>query len=243
VPERKTRIPNASRGRRAGDAGEQTESRDGPPRNVRGRRTRQMLVDAARTVFEREGFLHTRIADICTAAKTSHGNFYTYFPSKEEIFREVVDSVEMDLLTMAGAPPEADPVERVRIANRHYLKQYRDNAAILSVIQQVATFDPEVRELLVKRQRELAGVIERRTRALQKAGQADRNVDPAYAAQALGGMVADFADHLFNDKTAFDLESSVDQLTRLWVNALGITTKPPATRTKRSQRGHVSLTD
>ncbi|WP_018504329.1 TetR/AcrR family transcriptional regulator [Parafrankia discariae] len=224
MPERTqngTARPNAPRARR--DAVE-TGKRRGTGRTRRGRESRGQLVDAARAVFERDGFLHARVADICDLAGFSHGSFYTYFVSKEEIFREVVDSVELDLLTPDPTGSEKDPVERIRAANRHYLETYAANAKIMQVIQQVATFDNEVLTIRLQRHEVFAHAIERRIRILQETDLADRNVDPAYAAQALGGMVAYFADLLFNTENGspFELETAVSQLTILWTNALGI---------------------
>jgi len=43
----------------------------------RGVRTRQALVDAARVVFEREGYLDARLTDITAEASCSSGTFYT----------------------------------------------------------------------------------------------------------------------------------------------------------------------
>jgi AcrR family transcriptional regulator len=176
-------------------------------------------------VFERDGFLHARVADICDLAGLSHGSFYTYFHSKEEIFREVVDSVELDLLTPEPVPAGTDAIARIRAANRHYLETYAANAKIMRVIQQVATFDADVRRIRLQRHEEFALAIERRTLSLQQDEVADRCVDPAYAAQALGGMVAYFAELLFNTENSagFDVETAVEQLTLLWRNALGIT--------------------
>jgi AcrR family transcriptional regulator len=179
-------------------------------------------VHAARTVFEEQGFLHARVADVCKAANTSHGTFYTYFDSKEAVFKEVVDSVELDLLAVDRMPEDTDPVERIRVANRHYLETYRANAKIMAVIHQVATFDADVRATRVQRQNAFAAAIERRTRAYQEAGLADPDVDPRYAAQALGGMVAFFAEDMFSQDTGFTLDEAVEQLTVLWANAVGL---------------------
>ncbi|OHV48806.1 TetR/AcrR family transcriptional regulator [Pseudofrankia sp. BMG5.36] len=235
-------IPNASRGWQ----GEARAKRRGTGRTSRGRQTRDQLLDAARVVFERDGFLHARVADICDEAGTSHGSFYTYFISKEEIFRKVVDSVELDLLavgvggggagatgagaTGAGAAGTtgADAIERIRAANEHYLRTYAANAGIMRVIHQVATIDVDVWRIRFQRQDAFAHSIERRIRQLQADGLADPDVEPAYAAQALGGMVAYFAELLFNshDPVDFDADKAVDELTRIWLNALGI--KHPA---------------
>ncbi|MFD0853526.1 TetR/AcrR family transcriptional regulator, partial [Actinomadura adrarensis] len=200
----------------------------GTGRTIRGRETRRKLLEAAKEVFERDGFVHARIADMCTAAGVSHGSFYTYFVTKEEIFTEVADSIELDLLTLEPAPADTDPVERIRLANEHYLRAYGANAKIMSVIHQVSTIDPEVRRTRLQRQNAFAQAIERRIRQLQESGDADQGIDPAYTAQALGGMVAHFADHLFNTDNPFDLETATEQLTRIWVNALGMRYSPKA---------------
>jgi AcrR family transcriptional regulator len=222
VAQRQTRIPNASRGRKGdGTDEEPAEKRRGTGRTSRGRRTRQLLVDAARTVFERDGFLHARIADICDEAGISHGSFYTYFVSKEQIFGEVVDTVELDLLRLEP-PAEEEPIERIRSANRQYLEHYRDNAGIMAVIQQVSTFDAEVQATRIQRHDEFAHAIERRTVEYQKAGIADPEVDPWLSAIALGGMVAFVADQMFVQHQDIGLDDAVDQLTLLWANAIGL---------------------
>jgi AcrR family transcriptional regulator len=162
------------------------------------------------------------VADICAEAGISHGSFYTYFVSKEEVFNEIVDSVEFDLLTVEGPPEGADPVERIRAANRHYLEAYREHAGILRVIQQVSTFDNDVRQTRVQRQTEFAHAIERRTRDYQKRGLVHADIDPWIAANALGGMVSQLADQMFVQGQQFDFDQTVEQLTMLWVNAVGL---------------------
>ena len=55
---------------------------------------------AAREVFERDGFLDARIADITATARTATGSFYTYFTSKEEIFLAVVDELSDEVASI-----------------------------------------------------------------------------------------------------------------------------------------------
>ena len=64
------------------------------PRSRKGIETRARLIAAAKEVFERDGFLDARISDIAEQAGLSHGSFYHYFESKEEVFREVAAGVE-----------------------------------------------------------------------------------------------------------------------------------------------------
>jgi AcrR family transcriptional regulator len=62
-------------------------------KTARGLATQAALVQAAQKVFERDGFLDARIADITATARTATGSFYTYFEGKEEIFAAVVDAL------------------------------------------------------------------------------------------------------------------------------------------------------
>jgi AcrR family transcriptional regulator len=217
--QRRAQLPNASR--RRTDVAPAVKRR-GTGRTERGRQSRQQLIDAARTIFERDGFLRARIADICDEAQTAYGSFYTYFVSKEEIFHEVVDSVEIDLLRLEPFPEDAQPIERIRGANRHYLETYQRNAGILRVIMQVSTFDEAVSQTRVLRQDGFARAIERRTRIYQEQGLADPDLDPWLAANALGGMVAFIADMVVSGDSPLDVDDVVDQLTKLWANAINL---------------------
>lgn len=219
--QRRAAIPNAAKPR-PGVADDPGRTRRGTGRTSRGRDTRQRLVAAARSVFERDGFLHARIADICTEAGVAQPSFYTYFVSKEEIFDEVVSSVDLDMLTMPGRGAARDPVDRIRDANRHYLEFYRDHAGLLAVIDQMATFDVRVRDARRERHDRFARAIEGRIRSHQREGLVDRRIDPYFAANALGGMVTAMATHLFVHGTSDDIGHAVEQLTLLWTNAIGV---------------------
>ena len=63
------------------------------PRSAKGRRTRARLLEAGKTVFERDGFLQARISDIAAEAQVSHGSFYHYFDSKESVLDELFTSL------------------------------------------------------------------------------------------------------------------------------------------------------
>ena len=93
APRGSTRVPKAAVSEQgAPDAGPDTGQSG--PRSRKGERTRARLIDAAREVFERDGFLTARIADIASTAGLSQGSFYHYFESKEQIFREVAAAQE-----------------------------------------------------------------------------------------------------------------------------------------------------
>ena len=122
------------------------------PRSLKGTRTRVRLLEAAKEIFEENGFLEARISDIAERAGLSHGSFYHYFDSKEEIFREVAASVEETLgEPMSGVilDPEsrATPPERIREALRRHLENYQREARIIGVIEQMSRYDKQVSAL------------------------------------------------------------------------------------------------
>jgi AcrR family transcriptional regulator len=198
--------------------------------------TRARLLEAARTVFERDGFLTARISDIAATAGLSQGSFYHYFDSKEQIFREVAAAQEERLT----APAEDEPTRRgesaravIRRANRRYLERYRAAAPLMGVIEQVSRYDDDVSRARIATQKHFAERAERSIRRLQRDGLADKKVDAVLAADALGAMVARFAElWMVQEYRAYDFEDAVEQLTRLWANALGLPDEPGEKRSK-----------
>ena len=194
------------------------------PRSRKGAQTRARLLEAAKTVFEKDGFLDARISDIAAQAGLSHGSFYHYFDSKEQIFREVAETQEA-ILT---APPQASdrPVtdrERIERANRRYLERYRDQSKIMAVVEEVSRYDDQVNAARMDRQKRFADRAEESIRRLQKDGLADPDVDAEIAALALGSMVARVAElWLVEGWGDYDIDRVNDALTTMWANAIGL---------------------
>jgi AcrR family transcriptional regulator len=212
---------------------------DAEPRSPKGRRTRARLLEAGKAVFERDGFLQARITDIAAEAGVSHGSFYHYFETKEAIFREIAEEVEVRLVSMDDIAhdlgSDAGPIDRIRAANRSYLTAYRKEARIMRVIEEVSRYNDDVRMARSKRDDYLTVRTESAIARLQADGLADKRLDTRHAAIALGGMVAKFAEMMFIGGARFDLETAVEQLTLLWANALGI--KENRSRRPRTAKG------
>ena len=67
-----------------------TASADKEPRTERGRKTLRRLLEAAAAEFGERGFHDAAITGITQRAGVALGTFYTYFESKEEVFRALV---------------------------------------------------------------------------------------------------------------------------------------------------------
>jgi AcrR family transcriptional regulator len=204
----------------------------GNPITRRGQRTRAGLVEAAAAVFAEKQFLDTNVSDITRRAGTAHGTFYRYFESKEEIFREVALDLQRKM-ALHGAgddavpPPFADRGEelvwRITRANRRYLAAYMEHADLFAVLEQVATFNDELRAIRKEIRQRFVEHARRSIERMQREGLAFTDVDPRYAASALGSMVDRFAYVWLVLKEPFELDEAARTLGLLWGRSLGLT--------------------
>jgi AcrR family transcriptional regulator len=205
------------------------------PRSPKGEQTRSRLVDAAKQVFEDDGFLDARISDIAERAGLSHGSFYHYFESKDEVFLEVAEAQEERLSVhsvvdsgLLDPSSGATVRDRLRESNRSYLADYRDEARIMGVIEQVSRYNDQVRAVRFECQGHYSKQTEDSIRRLQAQGLADADLDPAIAAPALMAMVTRFAEMwLVQELIDCSFDEGVEQLTTLCVNALQLRDRRP----------------
>lgn len=199
------------------------------PRRQRGKRTRAALVEAAQKVFERDGYLDARVADIAAAAGVAHGSFYTYFDSKEDVFRELVEVALMEVSeaidVREGSPV---PAERIQAGNRRYMDVYARHAALLGLIEQVGTltqFHAMRRELRARFVTRIEGVIGE----YRESGHVDiEPLDDRAVAHALVGMMDSFAYNWFVLSESFDREVALSNLDAIWLRTLGLEEPHPA---------------
>lgn len=203
----------------------ETEKPNGP-RSRKGAQTRARLLAAAKEIFEEDGFFDARISDISERAGLSHGSFYHYFESKDEIFREVAAVVDRELSEPLGTvifdrESSATPRERIREAMRRHLESYRHEARIMGVIEQVARYDNQVNAMRRARHQHDREQVADSIRQLQRRGLADPTLDPTTASAALGAMTWRFAEMWLVDGIVdCTFDDGVEQLTTLFVNAL-----------------------
>jgi len=88
------------------------------------------LLEAAQKEFLEKGFKKASIRNIVKAAKTTIGNFYNYFESKEMIFSSLVDTVYKELIYFIKNHQDVDvanqPIEQLDI---NFLREYLGNVA------------------------------------------------------------------------------------------------------------------
>ncbi|HEX8192245.1 MAG TPA: TetR/AcrR family transcriptional regulator [Allosphingosinicella sp.] len=90
------------------------------PRTERGRKTLRRLIEAAAQEFGERGFHEAAITGITQRAGVALGTFYTYFQSKEEVFRALVrdmsDATRAHVAEAARGAPDRLTAERRGLA-------------------------------------------------------------------------------------------------------------------------------
>lgn len=114
------------------------------PRTARGERTLRALLDAAAAEFGEKGFHEGSISGITARAGVALGSFYTYFESKDAIFRALVRDMS-DRVRQHVAPAIADTTGALAIEERAleaFLSFARTNKEIYRIIDEAEFVDP-----------------------------------------------------------------------------------------------------
>jgi AcrR family transcriptional regulator len=82
---------------------------DKTPRTDRGRRTLRAILDAAAIEFGTRGFHETSIVSITARAGVALGSFYTYFDTKDAVFRALVSDMSAQVSKVGAAAMQGAP--------------------------------------------------------------------------------------------------------------------------------------
>ena len=116
------------------------------PRTARGRKTQRALLDAAAAEFGDKGFHDSSIVSITARAGIALGSFYTYFESKEALFRALVRDMServRDTVAPALADARADAIAREGVALSAFLAFAREHKEIYRIIDEAEFVAPE----------------------------------------------------------------------------------------------------
>jgi AcrR family transcriptional regulator len=229
VPERRNgerfATPRSSRRVAATARTSRDPSERAKPRKLttRGVATRARLITGARQVFEEAGFVDARIGDIANAANTSHGSFYTYFDSKEEILiaaaKEVFDELRAATRLQLHAKSATEAIE---IVNVQYLDAWIRNKQMMRTIHQASGFLPEILEELGAAHRLQVSRYANTLQQMQNDGLIYTDLDPYHTACALGSMVEQSIQWWIGRDEPYTRATALDTLNKLWIRAIGL---------------------
>jgi len=156
------------------------------PRTERGRRTLRKLLDAATIEFGERGFHEASISGITRRAGVALGSFYTYFDSKDAIFRALVadmsESVKQAAREAVEEPMTALDFERAAL--KGFLDFAAEHKEIYRIIDEAEFVDPQSYR---KHYEGIATLIQERLKAGSEAGEFKADLHEVHA-WALMGM-------------------------------------------------------
>jgi AcrR family transcriptional regulator len=180
-------------------------------------------------VFERRGYIDTNVEDIVTEAGVARGSFYTYFPSKVEIFRAVCREVGEQIdSAVAGAELRGlDPVAALNQSIRGYFEAYRGNTVFFALLERLAPVDPEIYDMQFRTRRKHIQRIAAAIRRWQSRGVADPAIEPEKVATALVSMTSSFCYWWIVGPEQHDNdEEAMAVISDIWIRALSLRRRP-----------------
>ena len=109
------------------------------PRTDRGRRTQRALLDAAALEFGEKGFHESSVVSITGRAGVALGSFYTYFESKDALFRALVHDLSgrvREAVTPAVIDSGLGTIATERTALEAFLSFVREHKELYRIIDE-----------------------------------------------------------------------------------------------------------
>ena len=139
------RVQTATHSELSGSDAARVASEGKAPRTERGRKTLRAILDAAAIEFGERGFHEASISGITRRAGVALGSFYTYFDSKDAVFRALVrdmsDQVRDQVAPAIRAAPDQIAAERAGL--REFIAFVRGHKEIYRIIDEAEFVDPE----------------------------------------------------------------------------------------------------
>jgi len=157
-------------------------------------RVRKKIIDSARRLFNRRGFESVSISEIMADAKMTHGGFYSYFGSKNDLYAEVLscfftdpewkncwEGVHVDLSSSDVGPQ----VVHAYLSRQHY-EDVENSCPMVALPTDVARSGTSAKRAFETVFRAMVSVLER---SMANKRKPRKSKAQAIAALCIGGMV------------------------------------------------------
>ena len=192
------------------------------PQTTKGQRTRKNILNCARKVFARAGYVTLRMSDVAEESGVSMGALYRYFQNKDDLFVNLIGDIHEQMFSASRASEHdfaADPYQALLAANRGYLKHYHENRDVMRALIEAGTVDERFRDVWWQMRRRH---IDRFVYALKTShgietvsGVSVRTVVESMASLVEQSAYTWFAQEELNDKP-ISVETAAQVVTRVW---------------------------
>jgi len=155
------------------------------PRTERGRKTLRKLLDAATVEFGEHGFHEASISGITRRAGVALGTFYTYYDSKDSIFRALVADMSVSVKQAArkATSEKMIALDFERAALKGFLDFAAEHKEVYRIIDEAEFVDPQSYR---KHYQGIASLIHERLKRGAKAGEFKADPHEAHAWAIMG---------------------------------------------------------
>jgi AcrR family transcriptional regulator len=173
------------------------------------RQTRQAIAEAAKRLFLERGFEQVSVAEVARAADVSEQTVFNYFPTKEDLVYERMDTFEAELLRAVRERPESEtPLHAFAgfILDRSDSAMGGDGRRRVAELTRLVTASPSLmareRQIVAKYTDALATLLAEET------GAGPDDIEPRLAAEAMMAFHRSLVD--FARQRARSRKSSAD---------------------------------
>lgn len=193
------------------------------PTQERGKVAERNIVNAAQTIFAKQGYAGARVADIVALAGSSTGNFYYRFKNKEALFNFMLGEFFVSArAVVAKMPTDAKCIEELLLWMITYNAQLLEqNHGFYRAVNEVSIRHPDTWQQLRQLTTEIADVLVlKMTPFRQQIMGPDWQLSVRQVVQLTTGHMANQAVH-HEDRT-LDTEENIQMHFRAAMGILGI---------------------
>lgn len=186
----------------------------------RAKETRERILTAARAVFGRRGYGEATMEEIALDAGVSNGALYHHFPSKGELFKEILDEhmreQHLELAAFVPASSFREVIERFVSYWFNHLRTEHESDSLFVELWAQASREPEARVAVADFIRQGAGLLVQALRAAQRAGAVRADVD----VEAAGTLIYATMEGLFLLWAVHPESIDPEKLSRPWADMI-----------------------
>lgn len=179
----------------------------------RSEETRSNILDASIHLFAAQGFERTTVSEICSEAGVSKGAFFHHFPTKQDVFMQVLENwlaaLDAQLKSMIDTSSTvSDGLLQMASLTKVIFNQSNGQLGMFLEFWEQARHDPDVWKATIEPYRRYTRLFATYLRRGIKEGSI-REVDPDVAARMIVSMAVGFLLQNLMDPTATDWENAV----------------------------------